>query len=65
MFTCLLDIEHAWSRGFKPQSRGLNIIKTPVPRHAACMPDDEYSTILKAFADDEAPEFELSAALEP
>ena len=26
------------------------------------MPDDEYSTILKAF--DEAPEFELSAAFE-
>ena len=28
------------------------------------MPDDEYSTILKAFAHDEAPEFELIAVLE-
>ena len=44
---------------------GLHIIKTLVPRHAACMPDDEYSTILKAFAHDGASEFELSAALEP
>ena len=36
---------------------GLNII------NSCLMPDDEYSTILKAFAHDEAPEFELSAAL--
>ena len=43
---------------------GLNIIKTLVPRHSCLVPDDEYSTILKAFAHDKAPEFELSAALE-
>ena len=57
MFTCLLDIEHAWSwvQGLNP---GLNII------NSCLVPDDEYSTILKAFTHDEAPEFELSAALE-
>ena len=43
---------------------GLNIIKTLVPRHSCLMPGDEYSTILKVFAHDEAPGFELSAALE-
>ena len=43
---------------------GSNIIKTLVHRRSCLMPDDEYSAILKAFAHDEAPEFELIAVLE-